>query len=172
MREASNLRMLEKGQTPLLGGENPMLAEGGAGTGIGLAGEAGAAAAAAAAASCVSYDSVDDVCTIGNVASVEIIADKDVIIATNDDDGSVYMGTNVNGNINSAADNGFKVDKTDGAQLKIPVSGTGNGAKIVAENVVVAGTVSSYMGTNQNGNINANSGNGLKVDAADAKDCS
>ena len=50
MREASNLRMLEKGQTPLLGGENPLLAEGGAGTGIGLAGEAGAAAAAAASA--------------------------------------------------------------------------------------------------------------------------
>jgi len=52
MREASNLRMLEKGQTPLLGGENPMLAAGGAGTGIGLGGDAaGSASAAAAAAS-------------------------------------------------------------------------------------------------------------------------
>jgi len=49
MREASNLRMLEKGQTPLLGGENPLLAAGGAGTGIGLASDAGAAAASAAA---------------------------------------------------------------------------------------------------------------------------
>jgi len=36
MREASNLRMLETGQTPLLGESNPMLMEGGAGTGVGL----------------------------------------------------------------------------------------------------------------------------------------
>lgn len=35
MREASNLRMLERGQTPLLGDDNPMLLEGGAGTGVG-----------------------------------------------------------------------------------------------------------------------------------------
>jgi DNA-binding MarR family transcriptional regulator len=36
MREASNLRMLERGQTPLLGEFNPILIEGGAGTGVGL----------------------------------------------------------------------------------------------------------------------------------------
>lgn len=36
MREASNLRMIERGQTPLLGESNPMLMEGGAGTGAGL----------------------------------------------------------------------------------------------------------------------------------------
>lgn len=36
MREASNLRMLERGQTPLLGELNPTLMEGGAGTGVGL----------------------------------------------------------------------------------------------------------------------------------------
>jgi pre-mRNA-splicing factor CDC5/CEF1 len=36
MREASNLRMLQRGQTPLLGEINPTLMEGGAGTGVGL----------------------------------------------------------------------------------------------------------------------------------------
>jgi pre-mRNA-splicing factor CDC5/CEF1 len=36
MREASNLRMLERGQTPLLGDSNPLLLEGGAGTGVEL----------------------------------------------------------------------------------------------------------------------------------------
>jgi pre-mRNA-splicing factor CDC5/CEF1 len=36
LREASNLRMLETGQTPLLGEANPMLMDGGAGTGVGL----------------------------------------------------------------------------------------------------------------------------------------
>jgi len=36
MREASNLRMLEQGQTPLLGGDNPDLIAGGAGTGVEL----------------------------------------------------------------------------------------------------------------------------------------
>jgi len=36
MREASNLRMLERGQTPLLGGDNPELIAGGAGTGVEL----------------------------------------------------------------------------------------------------------------------------------------
>lgn len=36
LREASNLRMLETGQTPLLGEANPMLIEGGAGTGVEL----------------------------------------------------------------------------------------------------------------------------------------
>ncbi len=36
MREASNLRMLEKGQTPLLGEMNPELMDGGAGTGASL----------------------------------------------------------------------------------------------------------------------------------------
>jgi len=40
MREASNLRMLQRGQTPLLGEANPMLMEGGAGTGVGLKDEA------------------------------------------------------------------------------------------------------------------------------------
>jgi Myb superfamily proteins, including transcription factors and mRNA splicing factors len=41
MREASNLRMLERGQTPLLGELNPTLMEGGAGTGVGLNGRVG-----------------------------------------------------------------------------------------------------------------------------------
>ena len=36
MREASNLRMLERGQTPLLGGTNPDLKEGGGFDGEGL----------------------------------------------------------------------------------------------------------------------------------------
>mmetsp|Transcript_21819 Transcript_21819/g.32105 ORF Transcript_21819/g.32105 Transcript_21819/m.32105 type:complete len:913 (+) Transcript_21819:138-2876(+) len=36
LREASNLRMIERGETPLLGGMNPELKEGGAGTGVGL----------------------------------------------------------------------------------------------------------------------------------------
>lgn len=40
LREASNLRMLERGQTPLLGGDNPELRAGGAGTGIGIEGAA------------------------------------------------------------------------------------------------------------------------------------
>jgi len=54
MREASNLRMIQQGQTPLLGGDNPLLRDGGAGTGIGLPGDdvtGGSGAAAAAAAS-------------------------------------------------------------------------------------------------------------------------
>jgi len=45
MREASNLRLLQSGQTPLLGGDNPELMEGGAGTGVGLKSAATAAAA-------------------------------------------------------------------------------------------------------------------------------
>lgn len=48
MREASNLRLLERGQTPLLGGENAPLREGGAGTGIGLQMDVPSGAAAAA----------------------------------------------------------------------------------------------------------------------------
>eukprot|EP00986_Skeletonema_menzelii_P007850 scaffold3120_cov140-Skeletonema_menzelii.AAC.9 len=44
-REAINLRALSTGQTPLLGDENAELLEGGAGTGVGLAGTAAAAAA-------------------------------------------------------------------------------------------------------------------------------
>ncbi len=39
LREASNLRMLETGQTPLLGEANPMLIDGGAGTGAELKGK-------------------------------------------------------------------------------------------------------------------------------------
>jgi pre-mRNA-splicing factor CDC5/CEF1 len=39
LREASNLRMLENGQTPLLGEANPMLIDGGAGTGAELKGD-------------------------------------------------------------------------------------------------------------------------------------
>ena len=46
MREASNLRLLERGQTPLLGDVNPDLTEGGAGTGVGLGGGGASAAAA------------------------------------------------------------------------------------------------------------------------------
>ncbi len=45
MREASNLRMLERGQTPLLGGDNPELIAGGAGTGVELNQNATAGAA-------------------------------------------------------------------------------------------------------------------------------
>jgi len=36
LREASNLRMLERGETPLLGGDNPTLMDGGVGTGASL----------------------------------------------------------------------------------------------------------------------------------------
>jgi len=43
LREASNLLMIERGQTPLLGGDNPDLRAGGAGTGIGLDGKEGVA---------------------------------------------------------------------------------------------------------------------------------
>jgi pre-mRNA-splicing factor CDC5/CEF1 len=45
MREASNLRMLEQGQTPLLGGDNPNLISGGAGTGVELSKQATSGAA-------------------------------------------------------------------------------------------------------------------------------
>jgi hypothetical protein len=75
------------------------------------------------------------------------------------------MGQSVNGNINSATLNGLKVDGTDGAQLK----SLGADAKIVAKNVVVAGTDSSYMGQSVNGNIDSATLNGLKVDASAIK---
>ncbi len=63
-REAMNLRALSTGQTPLLGDENAELLEGGAGTGVGLAGTA-AAAAAYGATPMLGGASVADDATVG-----------------------------------------------------------------------------------------------------------